>query len=571
LDEARARHAAGDLRGAAEACRDLLKQNPDHPEALHLLGVALAQAGLHETALPYLTRALARGVPSAALLYDYGMTVRALGQTAEAARAFALAVQADSHDADAWFAHGTTRLMLGQHADAVAALETATRLAPARAEAFNNLGLALAALDRPAAAATAFQAALARKPDYIEARLQLGIAQQRRGQLAAARATFHEAVQQAPEDARGFAHLGNVYRDLGRFKEAGALFARARALAPDDPEVIANMALCLQHQGELAEAIEAYGWAIELAPDNEPLRSNRAQAMLLAGHFREGWAEFEHRLSDPALAQTLANLPGRRWSGEDLAGRSLLLRCEQGLGDAIQFARYVPLLARMGARVSLMGPARLARLFAGLEGLAAYIADDTAPPAADYHAPLLSLPHLLRRHDIPAEVPYLTADSTLAESWRHLLGDDGRRRIGLAWQGNPSYAMDYLRSLPIERMAELVDGIDARFVALQRGEGVPAGCEDLGAGLDADGAFVDTAAVMASLDLVITSDTATAHLAGALGVRTWVLLPFAPDWRWRLECTHSAWYPGMQLFRQPAPGDWAGVVARVRAMLKRGA
>jgi Flp pilus assembly protein TadD len=452
LDEARARRAAGDLKGAAEACRDLLKQDPDHPEALHILGVALAQAGLHEAALPYLARVLALGRPNASLLFDYGITLRALGRIGEALRALALAVQADSGDAEAWLAFGTTLLMAGQPSEAVSALQRARELAPHRADVFNNLGLAFMALDDHGAAAAAFEGALDRAPDALEPRLQLGLAQQRQGSLREARATFHLAVQQFPEDARGYAHLGNVYRDLGRFKEAGALFARARAIAPNDPEVLANMALALQHEGALDEAIEAYGWAIEQAPDNEALRSNRAQAQLLAGRFSEGWAEFEHRLADSEIAAKLTGLPGQRWAGEALSGRSLLLRCEQGLGDAIQFARYVPVLARRGAHVSLMGPARLRRLFASLEGLSAFVGETDTPPQVDFHAPLLSVPHLLGEDRVAAQEPYLKPERALVDSWRDLIGNDGRRRIGLSWQGNPSYAMDYMRSIPGERM-----------------------------------------------------------------------------------------------------------------------
>jgi hypothetical protein len=204
----------------------------------------------------------------------------------------------------------------------------------------------------------------------------------------------------------------------------------------------------------------------------------------------------------------------------------LLLRCEQGLGDAIQFARYVPELAARGTRIYLVGPTRLERLMAGLNGLAAYVADDRALPSVDLNAPLLSVPHLLGSKTIPQAVPYLRAEPALVEDWKKRLGDDGRPCIGIAWQGNPDYAMDYLRSIPPDYLVEMVQGIDARFIILQHGRApqnlIDAGAEDLGPGLDRDHAFLDTAAIMANLDLVITSDTALAHLAGALGRPAWV-------------------------------------------------
>jgi hypothetical protein len=251
-----------------------------------------------------------------------------------------------------------------------------------------------------------------------------------------------------------------------------------------------------------------------------------------------------------------------------------MLRCEQGLGDAIQFARYVPVLAAKGSRVYLSGPSRLTRLFAGLQGLAAYVPDGAAMPDADFHAPLLSVPHLLKCEAIPNEIPYLAADPARIVEWAVRLGSNGRRRIGLAWQGNPSYDMDYLRSIPTSFIPDLISGVDARFLILQRGEIAPeilaAGAESPGPDLDRDHAFFDTAAIMANLDLVITSDTALAHLAGALGCQTLLLLSSAPDWRWRLGRSDCEWYPSLRLIRQPRPGDWIGAIEEAQAALTAG-
>ena len=548
LTEAQALHARGDHAGAAAICRAILGKTPDDPAALHLLGVILSEVGLHSEAVPVFEHAIALGGAEPALLYNYGMTLRSLGRMVLAARAFHLAANNNVTDVDSWSALGMTRLALKQFDTAVAALSKALELAPDRADIRANLALA---------------------------QIGLGVAQQHARDFETAHANLMAAIANAPDNPQAHSNLGNVLRDMGRFGEAQAAFARALDLDPDDTAVIANRALASLHGGDVDAAITGYARAVALEPGNEPLHSNLAQALLMAGRFAEGWAEFEHRLADPVIAARLAGLPGRRWRGEALAGRSIILVCEQGLGDAIQFARYLPILTASGARVYLAGPSRLARLLSQLKGLVAYLPDGGPMPAADLHAPLLSVPHLLGATTIPNDVPYIASDPDLAADWAARLGSrpvsGGRRHIGIAWQGNPAYEMDYLRSIPSDFMADLVASVDARFLILQRGD-IPqrlldAGGEILGPDLDRDHAFLDTAAVMANLDLVITSDTALAHLAGALGCRTFVLLPWAPDWRWRLGRADCDWYPSLRLVRQPQPGDWTGVMRLVRAAL----
>ncbi|MCD6073571.1 MAG: hypothetical protein K0Q70_454 [Rhodospirillales bacterium] len=545
LSEARQLHAQGDQAGAAALCRVILSASPDDAAALHLLGVIMSEVGLRSEALPIFERAIANGGTEPTLLYNYGMTLRALGNLTLAGRAFHLAANGNAGDIESWIALGTTRLALNQFEAAVAALQKAADLDPARADVRSNLAIA---------------------------QIGFGLAQQRARAFESAHALLSAATHNAPGNAQTHASLGNVLRDMGRFADSQAAFAKALALAPDDTGIIANQALSHLHAGDVDAAIAGYRRAGTLEPGNEPVRSSLAQALLMAGRFAEGWSEFEHRLADPAIVQRLIGLPGRRWRGEDIAGRTLLLRCEQGLGDTIQFARYVPILAAQGAKIYLVGPARLACLMSGLAGLAGFVADDTPLPAADLHAPLLSVPYLLKEDAVRRAQPYLSAEPARIAQWEKDLNHaPARPRVGIAWQGNPAYEMDYLRSVPAEYMADLIRGLDARFLILQRGDAPQllrdAGGEDLGPDLDRDHAFVDTAAVMANLDLVITSDTAIAHLAGALGRPAWVLLPSAPDWRWRLDGADCDWYASLRLIRQPAPGDWAGAVAQARAAL----
>lgn len=545
VSEARDLHARGDRAGAAALCRVILSAAPDDAAALHLLGVIMSEVGLHSQALPIFERAIAMGGTEPTLLYNYGTALRTLGNLTMAGRAFHLAANGNVTDIDCWVALGMTRLALKQFEPAVAALHKALALDPARADIANNLAIA---------------------------EMGFGLAQQRVRAFESAQALLSDATRHAPGNAQTHASLANVLRDMGRFADAQAAFAQALTLAPDDPGITANQALAHLHAGDVEAAIAGYRRASALAPGNEPIRSSLAQALLMAGRFTEGWAEFEHRLADPAIAQRLIGLPGKPWRGEALAGRTLLLRCEQGLGDTIQFARYVPVLAGAGATVYLVGPARLARLMSGLAGLAGYVADDAPLPAADFYAPLLSVPYLLKDDAVRSAASYLTADPGRMTQWQRRLEAVGARpRVGIAWQGNPAYEMDYLRSVPAERMADLIRGLDARFLILQRGEVAEslrdAGAIDLGADLDRDDAFGDTAAIMAHLDLVITSDTAIAHLAGALGRPAWVLLPSAPDWRWRSGGASCDWYASLRLIRQPRPNDWTGAVAEARKAL----
>lgn len=543
LSQAQELHRRGNPAAAAALCREILSAAPDDARALHLLGIVMSEVGLHSEALPIFERAIAKGGAEPTLLFNYGMTLRALGNDALAARAFRLCADNNTGDADVWMALGTTRLALRQFDAAVNALQKACDLAPSRGDVREALALA-----------------------------QTGhaLALQRARRFAEARDLTQAAVANAPRLAQAHSGLGNVLRDLGDFAGSHAAFVRAIELAPDDAEIVANQALSHLHAGDLDAAIETYARAVALAPDNEPLRSSHAQALLTAGRFAEGWAEFEHRMADPVMAARLRGLPGKRWSGEDISGRAVLLASEQGIGDTIQFARYVPVLAARGARVFLMGPSRLAHLFSSLDGLAGYITEGGPYPIADFHAPLLSIPHLLGNAPIPAPVSYLTPDPSLVAAWAGRL-DTTARRIGIGWQGNRTYEMDYLRSVPPDAMTDLIRGVDADFIILQRGEAIDAMCaagaRDLGPTVDTEFAFADTAAIIANLDLVITSDTALAHLAGSLGRPTWVLLPWAPDWRFGRKVATCSWYPTMRLFRQPAPDDWAGAVAEARRAL----
>ena len=337
--------------------------------------------------------------------------------------------------------------------------------------------------------------------------------------------------------------------------------------------------LC-RDQGNLDEALASYREALRLKPDYADAHFNRSLPLLVQGRFEEGWAEYEWRWrSEVFLVQGHARpaLAKREWDGSPLQGRTILLHVEQGLGDTIQFARYASLLKQQGAgQVLLACPPELQRLMRRCRDID-QIVTETPFPDFDVGVFLLSLPHLLGTTSIeriPADIPYIDCDPEWVESWEARLASlEGQRpalRVGIAWQGNPGHKTDRWRSVALEQFAPLAELPGVRLVSLQKGLGreqldkLPGLAIDLGAELTD---LADTAAVVSCLDLVITVDTALAHLAGAMGKPVWVILPVVPDWRWLLQREDSPWYPSMRLFRQAARGQWNEVFGRIKTML----
>lgn len=370
-----------------------------------------------------------------------------------------------------------------------------------------------------------------------------------------------------PATAAVLINRANALRGLGRFAEALAATTQAVALEPDDPRALSNLALVNQDLGRLDEAVALFAQAVARAPGEESLRANLGGALLMAGDFERGWPAFEARLAGSATRASMRQTGLPLWSGEPLAGARILIHAEQGLGDTIQFLRFLPLVAKRGGQVIFSGQEGLRRLVSGIEGVQAAIGWNDVPPPCDCQAPLLSLPRLFGV--TPAAIPAsdLYADPTLVAAWQARIGGEGFK-VGLAWQGNPAMKADAKRSVPLERLRPLAALPGVSLFGLQKGAGregiadVPQ--DDLGPDL-AD--LADTAAAMAHLDLVIAVDSAVAHLAGALGRPVWTLVRFNPDWRWPPGATRTPWYSTMTLYRQERPNDWETVISRVAADL----
>jgi hypothetical protein len=331
----------------------------------------------------------------------------------------------------------------------------------------------------------------------------------------------------------------------------------------------------LLNLGQPEGAVACYSRALELKPDYDEARRNRSLVRLLLADYDRGWADYELRWGAAGLPVRAVNRP--LWDGGPLNGRTILLHAEQGLGDTIQFARYVPLVKAKGGTVVLACQKPLLRLLAALPGVDRLVPQADTLPNFDIHAPLLSLPCILgttSTDTIPASVPYLRAEAALVTRWREKLAAIPGHKVGIAWQGSKSFKADQLRSVPLERFAPLAEVPGVTLISLQKGHG----SEQLAQvsfpvtelpGLDEEsGPFMDTAAVMTCLDLVISTDTAIPHLAGALNVPCWMATPFSPDWRWLLDREDSPWYPSLRLFRKPTLRDWEPVFRRIAAELR---
>lgn len=444
--------------------------------------------------------------------------------------------------------------------------------------AFLAAGEALAA-DDLAAAEAGYRQALAACPDFAEALANLAFVLERRGARGEAETCYRRALRAAPDDARIHLNFGALLAAGKRFEEAAAAYAAAIRLDSTEPAAWSNLGALHAGRGHLAAAEACHRRALALDSGYRPARFNLGYVLLRQGRFEEGWPCLEARDWPASLAP---HLPMPRWQGEAVAGRTVLIGCESGHGDMIQFCRFAAALKRDGARrVGVLCHPGLLRLFGGLAGVdAVYALGSTVPAGAwDLWVPAISLPlccGMRSETDLPATLPYLHAEPALVERWASRLPAQGLR-VGLVWKGNPRFENDADRSLPgLATLAPLADVPGVAFVSLQKGAGEdealapPAGMRLLPLGGELDD-FADTAAVVDGLDLVIAVDTGVAHLAGALGKPCWILLlpAYQTDWRWLEARGDSPWYPGaVRLFRQRGIGDWTPVVAEVAGALR---
>jgi tetratricopeptide (TPR) repeat protein len=500
-----------------------------------------------------------------------GWAQQRAGNLEQAAKLCEQALIADPENADGHHLLGLVASRLG-HADvALHHLDRALKGRPQDAALHGAIGAVYRAQRRPQQARASLETAVRLDPDAAGTRNDLGIVLAEQGLLAEALPHFEAAVARDPKLAQAHCNLARVLGGLERIDDAIASYREALRLDPGYVNARNNIGIELTRLARYDEALAELDEALRLDPENAPAHSNRAVLLLRLGRFAEGFAEYEWRWRTHPPRSPPRDFAQPPWNGEDLRAATLMLHAEQGFGDTLQFCRYVPLIAPRCAKVFLEVPRPLLRLLRqslaaeNLEVIAR-LADFPAAqalPRTDYHCPLLSLPRVLG-----------TALDDVAAAWSQRLRDLPGRKVGLVWAGVPQYADDAHRSLPLARLAPLGTACGVTFVSLQTGAAArqaatpPAGLTIYDASANLRD-FADTAALVAALDLLISVDTAAAHLAGALGKPVWLLNRFDTDWRWMTDRADSPWYPSMRIFRQPRRGDWDSVMAQVRAELAR--
>ncbi len=477
-------------------------------------------------------------------------------------------------------AHELLGALHAGHADLGSArshLERAVELLPSRPESRSLLGNVLKRLGRYEEALAQHGEALRLAPASVAVLSDLASALMAAGELDAALDRFRQAAALGGHVAATHANLGTALQVAGRENEACTAFRAALAIDAENLPALTNLGTCLKRLGQLEEAILVLRRAAQQDPENLDAQWNLALSLLMSGAWTEGWRRFEVRRRLPGFC--IEHPGGEAWDGRDLEDGTLLVHAEQGLGDSLQFSRFLPHARRRVRRLVFECQAPLARLFAGVRGVDEVIARGATRPVARANAPLMSLPHLLGEGESLLSVPgpYLWGESDRLASWAHRLSGLQGLKIGIAWQGSPSYKDDASRSIPLSAFAALAAEEGVSLVCLQKKNGLEqlrrspfaSRILDLGEALDpGPDAFVDTLAVLAQLDLVICSDSALAHLAGAAGRPTWLLLPRVPDWRWGLDGDRTPWYPSMRIYRQREAGNWRELFGRVLADLR---
>lgn len=621
LLQAGLQHQQAGRLAEAEACyRRVLAAQPDHADALHLLGGIAHQAGHHDLAAELIGLAIRLDGRNPIYFYNLGVSLKHQGKLGEAAAAFRQAVffgpnNADAHtglgnvlkelkrfdealtsydqalalkpdSADVFNRRGNVLRQLNRPDEALASYDRALALRPGHAEAHNNRGVVLLELKRAYAALASYERALALRPDYAEALDNRGVALVELQRVDEALASHDQALALKPCFAEAFSNRGVALLELNRVDEALASFDRALALKPDHVEALHNCGLALMDLNRSEEALASFDRALALRPYYADARLARGQCLLAQGDFDRGWRDLEWRWQTEQMKSAQRRFMQPLWLGEDdLRGRTILLHAEQGFGDTIQFCRFAKQVERQGATVVLEVQPELRRLIASLDSTIQVVARTSLGgliPEFDCHCPLISLPLAFKTtlETIPAETRYLSAPEEKTRMWRDRLGAGTKPRIGLVWAGSPRKGMphanriDRQRSIAFDELAPLFAHADCDFYSLQKGDDAIAQLRrsPLGARVvdwtDALSDFSDTAALIENFDLVIGVDTAVAHLVGALGKPFWLMNRFNTCWRWRLEGEDSPWYPTARIFRQKRLGEWGPVIEQIGRALQ---
>ncbi len=556
----------------------LLTSNPDNPDMLHSLGVIAYQKEQYDIALEWIGKAIEKNQFVPQFHNTHGIILEALGMIDEAINAYQQAVSLKPDYAEAYHNMAVALQSRGHYALAVERCKQAVMLKPDYSQAYNTMAFSLEKQHLYDEAIENYKHALSLDPDFVEAYNHLGVVLNEKGRSAEAIDNFRNAIKRDPDYAEVYNNMGIALKEQEEFSEAIACFEKALQLDPNFTEAYYNLGNSLRDEGRCVGAINNFKQAISLKPDYAQAHWNLSLALLLNGNYSEGWKGYKWRRNADLKVLTDYHCSGKpRWDGSSFKSKRLLVHYEQGLGDNIQFIRYLPMIKARGGAVIFETLRPLIGLLQGFEGvdeLVEYVPNRKLPLEYDVYTSLLDMPFIFGTtvETIPSQVPYIYADPSKAQYWRNKLSGPGLK-VGIVWAGSPEHGNDRYRSCSLKNFAPLGEITGVRLYGLQKGPAARQMDEfaqtisvtDIAAYFND---FTDTAAAIENLDLVISVDTSVLHLSGAMGKPTWALLPYAPEWRWMLNRLDSPWYPTMRLFRQSNWNDWDSVFGSVTEELK---
>jgi tetratricopeptide (TPR) repeat protein len=577
LDSIRGLLQIKDLNRAKELCEFAISQHPENAEVRQLFAEVLGELGEVEESISNYRRSAELRPNDPRALNDLGIALARHGKLSDAITTFQSALRISRDCTQVHHNLGVAFAQINKLDQAEASLRLAVGLKPDYAEGFLSLANTLVTLNKLEDAIDSYKKSVRIRPTSAETLSSLGLVLIKTKRAPEAIVALRQATRLKPDFEGGFNNLGLALCEEGRYLDAESAFEAALRINLRSVDAHSNLGNLFKEQGRLNKALMCYDIALSLSPECISARWNRSLALLQSGDFENGWREYESRWlrgGGPCRRQ----MPTPEWDGSNLNHRTIFVYCEQGLGDVLQFVRYVSRLKDLGATIIVESPSPLMGILSTCRSIDHLMCEGEPVPDHDCHIPMMSLPRLVgtQLNSIPREIPYLFPDDNRIRYWRGVISQHRGFKIGIAWQGNPHHQWDRHRSIELARFSQLAEIEGVSLISLQRGPGT----EQLTSRRfplvvlldpyvsDSD-ALLDTAAIMKSLDLIVTVDTATAHLAGAIGAEAWVLLSTLVDWRWLMGRADSPWYPTMRLFRQTDLGDWATPFGQIITEINR--
>ena len=576
FQQAIADYKYGELDAAMSRCQSILAIEPDNYAANEMIVMLYAGKADYPNAVKHLKTVIQLNPGNADALNNLGLSYHYIGSTKNAEKYLSKAIENNPHSAEAFSNLGLINIAQKKYADAEAYLKQALKLNPKYVKALRLLGAAQQAQKKYTACILTYQKAISSEPNHESTYLKLGKVYTKQKRLNKALIIYEKLLLINPSSSDAYQSIGYIHALKHQHKKCIKYSLKAIKHKPNDFSAHNNLSFSYLEINEISLAEKHIKKALSLNPDSAEAHFNYSLILLLKADFFRGWKEYQWRLKHKGVK--VYPHDSSEWKGEPLEGKTILIQSEQGLGDMIMAIRFIQLIKKESVKLILECHKQLIPLFKNLPEVDMLVLRGEKLPDADYHVPILNLPLILGLDidSITPIYPYLKADSNRVNEWSQRLGKKNSFRVGIAWQGNPKFSKDHRRSLPLKQFLPLLSLKGVEFISVQKKNTTTNQLDDftdkhriidVDAGLDRDRDFMDTAAIMENLDLLICTDSSVANLAGALGLPTWLILGAPPDWRWLLDTDASPWYPSIRLFRQETQNDWQHVLQQIRTEL----